>query len=54
MTLKPESRRATKLLKGKLIGKVLRYGRKGVLIECSDGTRFFVDWVSNGLDLSIT
>lgn len=54
--LKKEERRATKLLKGKVIKKVWRNRKEEVVIDFEDETRFFIDWRENRneLDLSIT
>lgn len=54
--LRKEEKRATKLLKGKVVKKILRHRKEEVGIEFEDGTRFFIDWreSENELDLSIT
>ena len=54
--LKNEEGRATELLQGKIVKKILRHRKEEVGIEFEDGTRFFIDWRenANGLDLSIT
>lgn len=54
--LKKEEKRATKLLKGKSVKKILRHRKEEVGIEFEDGTRFFIDWRENEnkLNLSIT
>ena len=54
--LKKEEKRATKLLTGKIVKKILRHRKEEVGIEFEDGTRFFIDWRENEneLDLSIT
>jgi len=49
-----EEKRATKLLKGRVVKKIRRHREEEVLIEFEDGTRFFIDWRENELDLSIT
>ena len=54
MTLKQEALQATKLLKGKAIARIWRHRKKEVVIECTDGTRFFIDYASDRLNLSIT
>ncbi len=54
--LRKVEKRATKLLKGKVVKKILRHRKEEVGIEFEDGTRFFIDWreSENELDLSIT
>jgi len=54
--LNKEANRATKLLKGKIVKKILRHRKEEVGIEFEDGTRFSIDWRDNEneLDLSIT
>ena len=52
--LKKEARRATELLRGKVVATVWRHQEREVGVEFTDGTRLFVDSVSNGLELSIT
>jgi len=54
MDLKQESERATEMLKGKVVEKVLRHREKEVGIEFTDGTRLFVDAHDGELELSIT
>lgn len=51
-----EQKRATKLLKGKVVKKILRHRKEEIGIEFEDGTRFFIDWreSESELDLSIT
>jgi hypothetical protein len=52
--LRKEEKRATILLKGKVVKKIWRHRKEEVGIEFEDGTRFFIDWRENELDLSIT
>jgi hypothetical protein len=54
MRLQEESRRATRMLKHKAVRRISRCRRKEVLIEFTDGTRFYVDWQEKALELSIT
>jgi len=54
MDLKQKSERATEMLKGKVVEKVLRHREKEVGIEFTDGTRLFVDAHDGELELSIT
>jgi hypothetical protein len=54
--LKKEEKRATELLKGKIVNKIRRNRKGEVVIDFNDGTRFSIDWRENEseLDLSIT
>ncbi len=52
--LKKEEKRATKLLKGKIIKNIWRHRKEEVVIDFEDGTRFSFDWREDELDLSIT
>lgn len=54
--LKKEEKRATKLLKGRIIKKISRNRKEEVVIDFKDGTRFSIDWREHEkeLDLSIT
>jgi len=54
MDLKQESERATEMLKGKVVEKVLRHREKEVGIEFTDGTTLFVDAHQDEVELSIT
>ena len=54
MDLHEESRRATDLLKGKVVSEIYRHREKEIVVEFRDGTRLFVDYVANGLEISIT
>ncbi|MBV9241177.1 MAG: hypothetical protein JO314_04130 [Acidobacteria bacterium] len=49
-----EDSRATELLNGKVVRRVIRHRPQEVLIEFSDGTRFYIDSDTEILDLSIT
>lgn len=53
MTLEKEAERATAMLSGKVVTRVLRHREAEVVIEFVDGTRLFVDSESP-LELSIT
>lgn len=54
LALETEARKATELLKGKVVSKIRRYRLKEVCIEFSDGTWLFVDHGKEGLELSVT
>lgn len=51
--LQQEAKRATTLLKGKIVTKCIRNKPNEIIITFSDGTRIFIDSKSN-LELSIT
>jgi hypothetical protein len=53
VTLQEESERATAMLAGKVVARVVRYREAEVLIEFADGTRLFVDGGTR-LELSMT
>ena len=53
MTLEEESERATFLLVGKVVRRVMRHRDEEVVIEFEDGSRFFADSDSS-IELSIT
>jgi hypothetical protein len=53
-TLESEGRRATELLKGKVVSAIWRHRNGEVAIEFTDGTRLFVDHTQDGVELSIT
>jgi hypothetical protein len=53
MTLEKESERATDILSGKVLARLVRHRESEVLIEFTDGTRLFVDASTDGLELSI-
>jgi hypothetical protein len=53
--LEKEARRATDLLRGKVVRVVWRHRANEIGLEFDDGTRLFVDVGPNGeLDVSIT
>ncbi|HEX8177232.1 MAG TPA: hypothetical protein VF543_19240 [Pyrinomonadaceae bacterium] len=54
MSLEQEAERATELLKGKIVAKVMRHRANEVCVEFTDGTRLFVDRHAGGVELSIT
>lgn len=54
MDLEAESNRATELLVGKVVAKVLRAREKEVCVEFTDGTRLFIDHKIDNVELSIT
>lgn len=53
MNLEEEGLRATSLLLGKVVRRVLRPRDKEVVIEFEDGSRFFADSASH-VELSVT
>lgn len=53
MTLDEESARATALLRGKMIRRIIRHREQEILIEFEDGSRLFVD-SEKALELPIT
>ncbi len=52
--LNNESSLASELLQKIIIARILRPRETEVVIECTDGTRFFVNKSENGVELSIT
>lgn len=52
--LEEEASQATSLLQGKVVTRVLRHRESEVLVEFSDGSRFFIDRSAHGVELSIT
>jgi hypothetical protein len=54
MDLKQESERATEMLKGKVVERVLRHRKKEVVVEFTDATNLFVDAHDSEVELSIT
>jgi len=52
--LQDESRLATELLRGRIVSLVFRRRSTEVGIEFTDGTRLFVNWAIDGIELSIT
>jgi len=53
MTLDEEGERATTLLKGKIVKRVIRFREQEVLVEFEDGTRLYAD-APMPLELSVT
>ena len=53
-SLVEESTRATELIRGKVVARVVRNRPSEVLVEFTDGTRMFVDQTEGALELSIT
>ena len=54
MNLEQEAERATDMLKGKVVAKVMRHRAEEVCIEFTDGTRLFVNHKTDNVELSIT
>lgn len=52
--LEAEAKRATEMLKGKVVSIVWRHRKGEVGIEFADGTRLFVDHTNSGVEISIT
>jgi hypothetical protein len=52
--LENEAKRLTDLLQGKSVRVVRRHRAREVVIEFDDGTRLFVDAVSDPLEFSVT
>jgi hypothetical protein len=52
--LASEAMRATTLLHGKVVDKVVRHRPGELLLEFNDGTRLFVDIAGSALEVSIT
>lgn len=52
-SLNEESTRATEMLAGKVVARVLRHREGEVIVEFNDGTRLLVDHTQSGLELSI-
>jgi hypothetical protein len=52
--LRSEARKATRMLKGKIVDRVWRYRPKEIVIQFTDGSRLFVDMKTKGLEFSIT
>ena len=54
MDLKHESERATGMLKGKVVDRVMRHRKEEVRIEFTGGTTLFVDAHQDQVELAIT
>lgn len=52
--LSVEARRATRMLRGKVVKKVWRHRVAELGIEFDDGSRLFIDAKSRGLEITIT
>lgn len=52
--LEQESSRATEMLAGKVVARIVRHREAEVLVEFTDGTRFFVNRAEQGVELSIS
>jgi hypothetical protein len=52
--LKDEAAKLTDLLRGKIVKVVTRHRSGELVIEFDDGTRLFVDNISEGLEFSVT
>ncbi len=52
--LQTEAKRASRLLRNKVVSRVFRHTKKEFGIEFKDGTRLFVDHLPEGVDLTIT
>jgi hypothetical protein len=52
--LTSESSRATELLQGKVVARVIRHRETEVLVEFTDQSRLFIDRSHSGVELSIT
>ncbi len=52
--IEDEAERASEMLRGKVVARVVRTRPTEVLLEFTDGTRLFVDRVADELELSIT
>lgn len=52
--LENEAERASEMLRGKVVARVIRNRPTEVLLEFTDGTRLFVDRAADALELSIT
>ncbi len=54
MDIETEAKKATELLKGKTVSKIIRHRKNEIVIEFTDGTILFVDSKTDSLELSIT
>ena len=52
--LTDEAKRATELLRGKVVARILRSREGEALVEFTDGTRLFVDGLDGALELTIS
>ena len=52
--LEDEAERASEMLRGKVVARVVRHRTTEVLVEFTDGTRLFVDRAADALELSIS
>jgi len=52
--LEDEAKRIEELFRDKTVKVVRRHRPTEVMIEFNDGTRLFVDAISDGLDVSVT
>ncbi len=52
--LADESARATELLRGKIVARVVRPREGEALVEFTDGTRLFVDGSDGAVELTIS
>jgi hypothetical protein len=52
--LQDEAKRATKMLRGRVVKRIWRHRDREVGIEFEDGARLFADVTQTGLELSIT
>ena len=52
--LEDEAERASEMLRGKVVARVIRHRPTEVLLEFTDGTRLSVDRAADVLELSIT
>ena len=52
--MEEESERASDMLRGKVVARVIRDRPTEVMVEFTDGTRLFVDRVADALELSVT
>jgi hypothetical protein len=54
MKLAEQAERASEMLHGKVVARVIRHRLAEVILEFTDGTRFFVDSATEVLELSVT
>ncbi len=52
--LEDEAERASEMLRGKVVARVVRHRTTELLVEFTDGTRPFVDRAADALELSIS